>query len=318
MDEIFDAHKNSIESRLWQMVRCFEVNADMSPSNINYTKELFALLNQRLQTMCQHVCSEKIARSSLVPSRWDDSDDDSQSGDLNQNESINNAPLQRPSLSDSDSISQHLVDFPLSVGQSDFHMRSSEYSDPKAAMGPSGSKSPVSDQVSEGGKIIEKMKPSSGDNLQQIQHDRSHLAVPDEEQSKSDQSPNGNKNSTKRQFVDQPVDNQMKKRPKTEITRPSHTIAILGASSTSSKMIRAFCFFCEEPLQMEYSAWKVHWLNHTGENTSSSSERCVQEESGLKGFMCKVCDHLQLNKVEAIKHLWQEHFKSPQEIHENL
>lgn len=116
---------------------------------------------------------------------------------------------------------------------------------------------------------------------------------------------------------------------------------ILDAEVTEKSKIRTMCIFCEESYEVNFNEWKDHLLVHTGEtepsispsrnqfkpeqfrssspalsllsSTSSSLSGSsknysnFQNESDLKGFLCKFCDCLQVYENHLIEHVIKDH-----------
>lgn len=104
--------------------------------------------------------------------------------------------------------------------------------------------------------------------------------------------------------------------------------AILDAEVTANREIRAYCPFCVELIGMNFIDWKRHLLAHTEENefycagcnttlSSQQQRHCkdykvkenFQKDRDLRGFICKLCDYLQVNKHQMIEHITNDHTK---------
>lgn len=104
--------------------------------------------------------------------------------------------------------------------------------------------------------------------------------------------------------------------------------------------ISGLCFFCEEPKKYTIKDWKMHLLSHTGEYEyycskcmvglpmKTKHEGCSKafvkhifdsqtNNCALKGYICKLCNFLQINKENIIKHLVNEHESSSYELNKS-
>lgn len=104
--------------------------------------------------------------------------------------------------------------------------------------------------------------------------------------------------------------------------------------------ISGMCFFCETKIRCTIKDWKKHLLSHTGEYeyycskcsiglpTRSKHEGCSKvfvkhvfdsqaNNCALKAYICKLCNFLQVNKDNLIKHLVNEHGSSSYELNKH-
>lgn len=99
------------------------------------------------------------------------------------------------------------------------------------------------------------------------------------------------------------------------VSRPSPTVAVKIRRRTeefnfipSSSQISATCFFCEVPRRMSFGEWKQHFQYHTGENDT------VDDGQQLFGYMCKLCNYVQIEQNNLKLHLTTEHETFDDEI----
>lgn len=107
--------------------------------------------------------------------------------------------------------------------------------------------------------------------------------------------------------------------------------SILHAECHLSDQIRAFCYFCEKFIKQNLSTWRAHLLKHTGENefycngcqmpfSSKNEEHCLGwnicstfTATELNGFLCNICNYLQINISRIIRHVVMKHQKLERE-----
>ncbi|XP_055305958.1 uncharacterized protein LOC129570398 isoform X2 [Sitodiplosis mosellana] len=105
-------------------------------------------------------------------------------------------------------------------------------------------------------------------------------------------------------------------------------------------IISGMCFFCEQLKKYTINNWKQHLLSHTGEfeyycskcllglSMKAKHEGCSKtfvkhifasqtNNCALKGYICKLCNFLQINKDNLVKHLVNEHGSTSYEINKH-
>lgn len=93
-------------------------------------------------------------------------------------------------------------------------------------------------------------------------------------------------------------------------------------------VITGVCVFCASKLSLSWFDWSQHLLNHTAEQRfycgECNSDFATQLDHGscstasmidvfgdignsLEGFICKLCDYIQINDYRLLKHLDEDH-----------
>ncbi|XP_031631950.1 uncharacterized protein LOC116346157 [Contarinia nasturtii] len=79
-----------------------------------------------------------------------------------------------------------------------------------------------------------------------------------------------------------------------------------------SGQITGMCFICELPRRMSFTDWIEHFLYHTGEVDTLLNT--IADDGQLFGFMCNLCNYIQIDRNNLKKHPKTEHEKSGDEI----
>lgn len=131
--------------------------------------------------------------------------------------------------------------------------------------------------------------------------------------------------------IDSSSSNQNIKLPVEIVKQMKYHLSVsLKAKSNVSGQINAFCLFCNYKLEMDFCAWKAHFLKHTKEDefyctgcnaslSSIKSQHCVGYEmfetftsgNDLMAFMCNICNYIQVNMHRVIEHITQQHVNRP-------